>query len=211
MPRRLVYWIYIYESQLICTINNISERMNDKIQTDAITTRLFSGTFLRHSTNPQGNENFSIRELEEKTLSNRSQSVVVEEFSSDNAPVLSGVPQGNVLGPLLFLVYIDDLPECVSSDTGIFAQDTLLHWLVPSPDDAIALQADLTSLEKWERKWSMDFNPSTFEVLHITNKPNPVNSEYHLHGDQLGVTKGRKNLGVTITKVNLEETHREGR
>ena len=83
----------------------------------------------------------------------------MEEFSSDNAPVLSGVPQGNVLGPLLLLVYIDDLPECVSSDTGIFAQDALLHWLVPLPDDAIALQADLISLEKWERKWSMDFNP----------------------------------------------------
>ena len=131
-------------------------------------------------------------------LSNRSQSVVVDGVSSNSAPVLSGVPQGSVLGPLLFLVYINDLPECVSSDTGLFADDTLLHHPVSSPADAVALQADLTSLEDWEEKWNMDFNPSKCEVLHITNKRNPVNSEYHLHGVKLGVTKGGKYLGVTI-------------
>ena len=132
-------------------------------------------------------------------LSNRSQSVVVDGVTSNSAPVLSGVPQGSVLGPLLFLMYINDLPECVSSDTGLFADDTLLHRPVSSPDDAVALQANLTSLEDWEEKWNMDFNPSKCEVLHITNKRNPVNSEYHLRGVKLGVTKGGKYLGVTIS------------
>ena len=87
-------------------------------------------------------------------------------------------------------MYINDLPECVSSDTGLFANDTLLHRPVSLPNDAVALQADLTSLEEWEEKWNMDLNPSKCEVLHITNKRNPVKSEYHLHGVNLGVTKG---------------------
>ena len=132
-------------------------------------------------------------------LSNRSQSMVVDGVTSDSAPVLSGVPQGSVLGPLLFLVYINDLPECVSSGTGLFADDTLLHRPVASVDDTAAIQADLSAIEEWERKWNMDFNPSKCEVLHITNKRNPVDSEYHLHRVQLGVTKAGKYLGVTIS------------
>ena len=192
------------ESQLIRTINDISERMNDKTQADAILLD-FSKAFdkvpkkrLLLKLDHYGVRGKTLAWVD-AFLSNRSQSVVVDGVSSNSAPVLSGVPQGSVLGPLLFLVYINDLPECVSSDTGLFADDTLLHRPVSSPDDAVALQADLTSLEDWEEKWNMDFNPSKCEVLHITNKRNPVNSEYHLHGVKLGVTKGGKYLGVTIS------------
>ena len=170
------------KSQLIRTINDISERMNDKTQTDAILLD-FSKTFDKV---PRKRlllklDHYSVRGKTlawvDAFLSNRSQSVVVDRVSSNSAPVLSGVPQGSVLGPLLFLVYINDVPKCVSSDTGLFANNTLLHRPVPSPDDPVALQSDLTSLEEWEEKWNMDLNPSKCEVLHITNKHNPVNSE----------------------------------
>ena len=192
------------ESQLIRTINDIAKRMNDKTQTDAILLD-FSKAFDKVSRKRLllKLDHYGIRSKTlswvDAFLSNRSQSMVVDGVKSDSAPVLSGVPQGSVLGPLLFLVYINDLPECVSSDTCLFADDTLLHRPVVSPDDTVALQADLSALEEWERKWNMDFNPSKCEVLHITNKRNPVDSEYHLHGVQLGVTKAGKYLGVTIS------------
>ena len=189
------------KSQLIRTINDISEWMKDKTQTDAILLD-FSKTFdkvprkrLLLKLDHYGVRGKTLAWVD-AFLSNRSPSVVVDRVSSNSAPVLSGVPQGSVLGPLLFLVYINDLPKCVSSDTGLFANNTLLHRPASSPDDAVALQADLTSLEEWEGKWNMDFNPSKCEVLHITNKRN---SAYHLHGVNLGVTKGGKYLGVTIS------------
>ena len=136
------------ESQLIRTINNISERMNDRTQTDAILLD-FSKAFDKV---PRKRlllklDHYGVRgktlDWVDAFLPNRSQRVVVDGVSSNSAPVLSGVPHGSVLGPLLFLVYINDLPECVSSDTGLFADDTLLHRPASSPDDAVALQANL--------------------------------------------------------------------
>ena len=118
---------------------------------------------------------------------------------SDSAPVLSGVPQGSVLGPLLFLVYINDLPECVSSSASLFANVTLLYRQISSPEDSAALEADLTALEDWEHKWLMAFNPSKCEVLHITNKRHKIATKYQLHGNTLGVTQAGKYLRVIIT------------
>ena len=85
-------------------------------------------------------------------LSNRKQKVLLEGEMSSEKDVLSGVPQGTVLGPLIFLTYINDLPDCVaSSETKLFADDSLLFRVVNSQQDADYLQKDLTALEKWER------------------------------------------------------------
>ena len=72
--------------------------------------------------------------------------VVVDGESSSEA---SGVPQGTVLGPLLFLVHMNDLPECVSSSVRLFADDCLLYRVIKSIKDQEELQKDLKSLEKW--------------------------------------------------------------
>ena len=132
-------------------------------------------------------------------LSGRTQRVLVEGEASDDAPVLSGVPQGSVLGPLLFLVYINDLPECVRSPARLFADDTLIYHHIRSPEDVAALQADLDSLMEWEERWGMSFNPSKCEVLHVTNKRNTIPSQYSLHGQILSVSKAGKYLGAYIT------------
>ena len=79
-------------------------------------------------------------------LSNRSQQVQVEGVQSKPAPVTSGVPQGSVLGPLLFLVYINDMPSKVQSTTRLFADDSLLYRKIKSPEDAQILQNDLNAL-----------------------------------------------------------------
>jgi hypothetical protein len=92
-------------------------------------------------------------------LTNRTQSVILENHKSDPLDVVSGIPQGTVMGPLLFLAYINDLPEATSSSARIFADDCLLFRRIRKIQDAVDLQNDLSSLEVWERKWQMCFHP----------------------------------------------------
>ena len=89
-------------------------------------------------------------------LADRFQMVVVNGSVSSEAAVLSGVPQGSVLGPLLFLIYIDDLPNVVQallgdSKVNLFADDILLYHLILNPDDYILLQRAVLLIEQWTR------------------------------------------------------------
>ena len=113
-------------------------------------------------------------------LQNRYQRVSVEGHYSYLAPVLSGVPQGTVLAPLLFSCYINDLPSSTLSNMRLYADDALVYRSINSPEDSIILQQDLISLSNWSRKWLMPFNPSKCEYLNITNKVNPIRSQYYL-------------------------------
>ena len=76
----------------------------------------------------------------------------VSESRSTAASVLSGIPQGSVLGPLLFILYINDLPENLKSDTYLFADDTMMLREVTSREDTLILQDDLHALEEWSEK-----------------------------------------------------------
>ena len=98
-------------------------------------------------------------------LSNRKQRVVLEGVMSDQVPVSSGVPQGSVLGPILFLAYINDLPQYVKSKVRLFADDTVIYLAIKSSVDCIQLQQDLLSLENWESDWKMEFNATKCNVL----------------------------------------------
>ena len=120
-------------------------------------------------------------------LTQRSQQVVLEGKTSASAPVTSGVPQGSVLGPLLFLCYINDLPSCVSSTPRLFADECLLYWRINSPADAVILQQDLDRLQKWEADWLMQFNPDKCDVIRITNRRERrrIDSDYTIHGTVL--------------------------
>ena len=82
-------------------------------------------------------------------LTGRSQKVVLNNTCSESTSVLSGVPQGSILGPLLFLPFINDLPDVVSSQLKLYADDALLHRTISSEDDVQALQQDLNSLSEW--------------------------------------------------------------
>jgi len=85
-------------------------------------------------------------------LSNRSQRVIVDGATSEPAPVTSGVPQGSVLGPTLFLAFINDLPLHVQSRSRLFADDCVIYREINSSSDSLTLQQDLHSLAKWEQQ-----------------------------------------------------------
>ena len=91
-------------------------------------------------------------------LSSRSQQVVLDGQASDPVPVSSGVPQGSVLGWVLFLVFINDLPDNIRSSVRLFADDCVLYRNICSPSDCLILQDDLDRLAQWETDWQMKFN-----------------------------------------------------
>ena len=115
----------------------------------------------------------------------QTQTVILEGEGSSEVPVTSGVPQGSVLGPLLFLHNIKDLPQKLQSQVRLFADDTAVYLTVCSPEDTKNLQSDLDFLQEWESTWDMEFNPSKCQVLHITRSRQPLLSQYTLHGQVL--------------------------
>ena len=131
-------------------------------------------------------------------MDNRKQAVVINGINSEKIPVSFGVPQGSVLDPILFLAYINDLPEQVKSKVRLFADDTALYLAISSTTESEVLQTDLASLEKWEKMWDMQFNPSKCQVLQITKKTKPLNTKYFLHNLELESVPAAKYLGVTI-------------
>ena len=91
-------------------------------------------------------------------LSGRTQQVVLDGQASDPVPVLSGVPQGSVLGPILFLISINDLPDNIRSSVLLFADDCVVYRNIYSIQACSIPQEDLTSLGQWEADWQMKFN-----------------------------------------------------
>ena len=136
-------------------------------------------------------------------LSGRTQQVIVDGATSEKAPVISGVPQGTVLGPLLFLLFINDLPDCVTSRTRLFADDCIVYRNIQTPEDCGKLQRDLVSLAQWESKWGMSFHPDKCNVLRVTKKRTPFNSTYKLKGQELTELSTSKYLGVDLSS-NLD-------
>ena len=99
-------------------------------------------------------------------LLNRSQLVTVSGVHSVLALVLSGVPQGSVLGPILFLIYIDDLNNCLEgSSSGSFADDTRLSKSIACCSDVLILQQDLLNVIKWAKSNNMALHEDKFELL----------------------------------------------
>ena len=131
-------------------------------------------------------------------LTDRQQEMVLEGVHSKATEVISGVPQGTVLRPVLFLVFINDMPEKICSTIRLFADDSLVYRNIRLKEDQAILQEDLNKLQKWERDWLMQFNPDKCEVVRITNKRNPLMHKYYIHGTQLQTVKDAKYLGVTI-------------
>ena len=136
-------------------------------------------------------------------LSDRYQRVVLDGVFSSWLPVTSGVPQGYILGPLLFLVFVNDLPDYIGNGSqlhALFADDSKLYRILDTPNSALLLQQDLNSLVTWSVTSNMTFSPSKCKTLHISKKKNPTNARPYYLGDQsLESVPQVKDLGITIS------------
>ncbi|KAG7166732.1 RNA-directed DNA polymerase from mobile element jockey-like 30 [Homarus americanus] len=130
-------------------------------------------------------------------LTDRTQRVSVDGVKSEWGRVTSGVPQGSVLGPLLFIIYINDLDTGISSDISKFADDTKIGRQINSGQDANALQEDLNKLQGWSEKWQMKFNTSKCSVLNI-GRTNTYNV-YSLNNINLEKSTCERDRGVLVS------------
>ena len=108
--------------------------------------------------------------------------MVVKGSSSKWSPVLSGVPQGTVLGPSLLLLFVKGLPSSVSSRVKLFADDSVLYRHIESSADHDKLQQDLLQLEEWAAMWQMNFAPSKCYIMSITLKGRTIRKRRGLGG-----------------------------
>ena len=129
----------------------------------------------------------------------RQQRVVVNGVKSDWAPVVSGVPQGTVLGPLLFSLHINDIMSDIESEIRLFADDCVCYREIKDIEDTLKLQKDIDRLGIWARKWGMRFQPVKCNMMQLTNKHNKIQASYTLEGTVLENVDSIKYLGVTIT------------
>ena len=193
------------ETQLIMLIEDLSKTMQTGKQTDLILLD-FSKAFdkVAHEKLFSKLHFYGIRGqtlcLIKSFLDNRNEKVVLNGEISDEIPVSSGVPQGSVLGPILFLAYTNDLPDNLKSKVRLFADDTGIYFVISKPSDFQTLQNDLALLEQWEKKWDMEFNPSKCQVIHITKSKTPIKNNYFLHGIQLESVPSAKYLGIDVSE-----------
>ena len=200
------------ETQLLDFTNELFENMESGKQTDILVLDFAKAfdkvnhSLLTHKLNYYGIGG-EINTWIADFLRDRKQAVVVSGERSDFIPVRSGVPQGSVLGPCLFLIYINDLPDILTTRSRLFADDTAVYNIVTSPAAQAHLQQDLNQLAAWEKRWDMSFHPGKCTTLPVTRCRNPLHFDYCLHGHILETVTSAKYLGVTICSDLSWDTH----
>ncbi|MEW8546433.1 MAG: reverse transcriptase domain-containing protein, partial [Candidatus Thiodiazotropha sp.] len=142
-------------------------------------------------------------------LSDRKQRVVIDGQSSDWASVQAGVPQGSILGPLLFLLYINDIVRDIGCSIRLFADDTSLYIVVDSPQVAAnLLNTDLNTISNWAETWLVDFNASKTSSMIISRKSNQLqHPPLFMNNIQLNESETHKHLGITLSRSCTWSSH----
>ncbi|MCP4461111.1 MAG: hypothetical protein GY816_24285, partial [Cytophagales bacterium] len=142
-------------------------------------------------------------------LRGRDQKVIIGNTKSDTLPVLSGVPQGSILGPILFVLFINDLPTGLDPGTEIalYADDTKIWRSIRNQRDHELLQKDIDYLNSWAEQNKMSFHPKKCKVLSVLSKPSPflgilpnIGYIYNLGDSMLQFADTERDLGVDMTK-----------
>ena len=150
-------------------------------------------------------------------LRDRTQKVVIGDNSSNSLPVESGVPQGSILGPLLFVLFINDIYTCVSNGTNIalYADDTKVWRKIAGETDCILLNNDINSLNKWALRNKMRFHPSKCKIVpfSLRTTPNDIlpfqKFSYELGNSILDYDDTEKDLGVFLTSRLTWDSHHD--
>ena len=132
-------------------------------------------------------------------MKTREQRVQVVGAFSSSTSVDSGVPEGTALGPLLFLLHINDLPQVVSSQVRLFADDCLLYRGIRCREDQLSLQRDLITLSKWGDTWGMKFSAAKCNIMRISRSQTPHTQFYSLNDQILTEVDQAKYLWVTLS------------
>ena len=133
---------------------------------------------------------------------------MVNGVKSDWAAVLSGVPQGTVLGPLLYSLYINDFTEDIDSELRVFADDCVCYREIKDIEDMVKLQEDVDRLGCWAKSLGLRFRRVKCNIMQITRKQiKKINASHSLEGTVLDNVEKIKYLGVTITCKRFEMEH----
>ena len=141
----------------------------------------------------------------EEWLCKRMQRVVLKGEKSEWEEVKSGVPQGSVLGPLLFIIFINDIDKDIISLLSKFADDCKITRKVNTDEDADNVQEDINTLSSWSDKWQLVFHPEKCKLLHIGH--NNTNKNYYLKGTEVKKVEEEKDLGIITTKDMKPRKH----
>jgi hypothetical protein len=137
-------------------------------------------------------------------LTDRKQKVSVNGAESINHNVTSGIPKGSVLGHILFVIYINDMPDHVDTEAYLFTDDTKVYKEIKTQTDTTSLQKDLDNLQEWSDKWLLKFHPNKCKVMTASNKRgNNREQKYHLYDSEgkeieLQNSDGEKDIGVLV-------------
>ena len=186
------------------------EAISDGYQTDAIYTD-YSAAFqsVNHSLLIHKLKNsYHLKDLAIKWfvsyLSDRRQRVIVNGKTSKWTTVLSGVPEGSLLAPLLFSLFINDLPREVNSGCLLYADDVKIFRKIVSPSDGLLLQRDLDRLTAWSVRWGLTLNPRKCKSFTITLRRAPVQTEYYINATKLEHVGEIRDLGIMLdTKLTF--------
>lgn len=138
-------------------------------------------------------------------LGERYHRVKIRNTTSDWLPVISGVPQGSVLGPVLFLIYINDLVGNLESAASLFADDAKIYKILRTEADVAALRRDMERLDEWSKKWLLSFNVEKCKTMHIGY--HNQQADYYLSQRQLQKTTQERDLGITVSASLKSSEH----
>ena len=142
----------------------------------------------------------------EAFLTRRKQKVIVNGHSSDWTEVKSGVPQGSVIAALLFVIYINDLPDNIKSPLYLFADDCKFFRQIITPEDTSIMQSDLDKLLEWSKTWLLKFHPGKCVTLRLSLHKQNDKYTYHLGEDLLDNVEEVKDLGIIVDyKLKFEK------
>ena len=192
-------------SQLLSVLHAIGQSLDKNVQTDVIYldfAKAFDSVdhqILLHKLASYGVSGH-LYEWFADYLSGRRQRFVVDGATSNWVPVTSGVPQGSLLGPILFVIFINDLTDILPDATlaALYADHTKLYKSITSVVDFESFQQALTDLDCWSRDNNLNFNESKCKVLTITREKTPLTYAYHMGSKELTRVNKEKDLGVLI-------------
>ena len=200
--------------QLIDLMNDIYESFDDGRQIQAVfldTSKAFDRVWIRgllSKLNANGIRGKLLRWIMDY-LTNREQRVTVDGSYSNWEKTEAGVPQGSVLGPLLFLIFINDLTEGLKSNVKLFADDTMLYVSVENAIAAASiLNNDLKLIEQWSKKWLVTFNASKTETVLFTLKQKTINHPpLYLNNEIIKEAENHTHLGLTLNCKGKWDQH----